>query len=105
MAIREYFTIDIGGTYIKYAIVDEAGVAICCPGKVTSDGTVYYGGALPFMHETPLASLITTKFAIPCSVINDGKAAALAEHTKGNLRGVANGAAVSLEAALVGESS
>ena len=24
MAIREYFTIDIGGTYIKYAIVDEA---------------------------------------------------------------------------------
>lgn len=129
MAIREYFTIDIGGTYIKYAIVDEAfelkqqdkvstpkskemlletlygligqhpelsGVAICCPGKVTSDGTVYYGGALPFMHETPLASLITTKFAIPCSVINDGKAAALAEHAKGNLRGVANGAAVIL---------
>jgi hypothetical protein len=29
------------------------------------------------MHETPLASLITTKFAIPCSVINDGKAALL----------------------------
>lgn len=129
MAIRDYFTIDIGGTYIKYALVDEAfelkqqdkvptpknkelfleklysligqhpeiaGVAICCPGKVTSDGTVYYGGALPFMHETPLASLISKKFAIPCSVINDGKAAALAEHTKGNLRGAANCAAVIL---------
>lgn len=129
MATRDYLTIDIGGTYIKYAIVDEAfgmkkqdkvptpkskgmltemlygligqhpeiaGVAICCPGKVTSDGTVYYGGALPFMHETPLASLISKNFAIPCTVINDGKAAALAEHTKGNLRGAADGAAVIL---------
>lgn len=129
MAIREYFTIDIGGTYIKYGIMDGkfelkhqskvptpkskemlmetlyglvrqhpeiSGVAVCCPGKVTSDGTVYYGGALPFMHETPLASLFSEKFAIPCTVINDGKAAALAEHTKGNLRGAANGAAVIL---------
>ena len=24
MAIRDYFAIDIGGTYIKYALVDEA---------------------------------------------------------------------------------
>jgi len=126
---QNYLTIDIGGTYIKHALVNEKfelsqrrkiktprdkeslinaiigitseqenldGVSICCPGKVTTDGVIYYGGMLTFMHETPLAQIVSEKLAIPCTVINDGKAAALAEHAMGNLKGISNGIAMIL---------
>lgn len=73
------------------------GVGISCPGRVdTSNGIVYNGGALPFLHELPFKEFVETTFNIPCAVINDGKAAALSELWLGNLKNIENGAAIVL---------
>jgi len=67
------------------------------PGKVDSDeGVVYYGGSLQFLHELPLKAKLEERFGITCELVNDGKAAALAELWQGNLKGVTNGAALIL---------
>lgn len=75
---------------------DFSGVSICAPGRISEEGTIYFGGALSFLHETPLAKLVTEKCGKPCTVINDAKAAVLAEHSIGNLKGVKNGVAITL---------
>lgn len=78
------------GTQIK-------GVGISCPGQVdVKSGIVYKGGALPFLHEFAIVKFIEDSFNIPCSVINDGKAAALSELWLGNLKDTNNGAAIVL---------
>ncbi|MHC5374178.1 ROK family protein [Enterococcus sp. LJL120] len=128
---KSYFSIDIGGTYIKYAKVDRSGnieqvdkvptpttlddleavlaqlvepvsqevrgVGISCPGKVDiKTGTVYNGGALPFLHGYSFRKFFETRFNLPCGVSNDGKAAALSEIWLGNLKGIENGVAIVL---------
>ncbi|WCG06118.1 ROK family protein (plasmid) [Vagococcus lutrae] len=127
----QYFCIDIGGTYIKYGIIDSedhfikkwkkatphtlkmfekeltleilkvknevAGIAVSCPGHVDSDvGYIYTGGSLVFLNNYPLKNLISSYVNLPISIINDGKAVALAEWEKGNLRETTNSAAVVL---------
>ncbi|OTN77369.1 hypothetical protein A5886_002469 [Enterococcus sp. 8G7_MSG3316] len=73
------------------------GIAFSTPGKVdTQKGTISFGGALPFLDGVSLKEILTAKFALPVSVINDGKAAALAELWLGNLQGIDNGAAITL---------
>lgn len=129
--VKKYFSIDIGGTYIKYSLVDRSGdielvekkktpstleklkdmmqeivfpikneirgIGVSCPGKVnTCTGTVYNGGALPFLHEFSFKAFFQEQFDLPCSVINDGKAAALSEVWMGNLKDVENGVAIVL---------
>lgn len=126
-----YLSIDIGGTYIKYAHIDRAGniesvdkkktpnnleallevlteicepvknlvrgVGISCPGRVdVTNGVVYNGGALPFLHGFSFRDFFNDNFDLECAVINDGKAAALSEVWLGNLKGIANGAAIVL---------
>lgn len=126
-----YLSIDIGGTYLKYAYFNESGsmikknkmetpmnlknfkwtihelvstfpklikgVAISCPGKVNSKtGTVYFGGSLPFLDNVSMKAYIEKEYQISCSVINDGKAAALSELWLGNLKGIENGVAIVL---------
>ena len=126
-----YLTIDVGGTFIKYGIIDHSGnllradkvptsknlddflvqiydliepvkseingIGVSLPGKVDSDeGVVYFGGSLQFLHELPLKAKIEERFGITCELVNDGKAAALAELWQGNLKGVTNGAALIL---------
>ncbi|MGB2575638.1 ROK family protein [Leuconostoc citreum] len=127
---RNYLAIDIGGTNLKYGIIDRAGrliekhsvtieatdreaflaqlsaivtqyrdqikgVGISVPGTVKHpDDTIYGGGALRFLDQVNLATVLN--LPVPVSVENDGKAAALAELWLGHLKGVENGAAVVL---------
>lgn len=63
----------------------------------TKQGIVSCGnGELTFLNNVNVKKNIQDKFKLPCTVINDGKAAALAEFWQGNLQGVKNGAAVVL---------
>lgn len=125
-----YLAIDIGGTNVKYGLIDHAGnlieknqqvtvstsledflaqmraiikpfanqikgVGISVPGKVNhQDETIYGGGALTFLDKINLPQALN--LAVPVTVENDGKAAALAELWLGNLHDVKNGAAVVL---------
>ena len=73
------------------------GVAISCPGRIDDlTGTVYNGGALPFLHEFCFKQFVASISPAPCVVMNDGKAAALSELWLGNLKGIENGAAILL---------
>ncbi|MCJ1995667.1 ROK family protein [Lactococcus piscium] len=76
---------------------DIRGVAISCPGRIDDlTGTVYKGGALPFLHEFCFKQFVASISHVPCVVMNDGKAAALSELWLGNLKGIKNGAAILL---------
>ncbi|MGX6978039.1 ROK family protein [Vagococcus elongatus] len=72
------------------------GIVVSCPGKIDSEGTVHFGGSLPYLHNVPLKKYLTDTFHVPSAVINDGKSAALAEFWLGNLKNVANGVAIVL---------
>lgn len=125
-----YLSIDIGGTFIKYAHLNKSGaiffkekiktpdsletfkktilsiihscdfiikgIGISCPGKIDPQGTVYFGGALPYLHEFSLKEFVQHHANAECTVINDGKACALAELWLGNLKNIENGAAIVL---------
>lgn len=80
-----------------------SGLAVSLPGTVDTDqGIVYHGGSLAFLHEWHLKAELEKKYTKPVVAINDGKAAVLAEHEKGHLRGVTNGAALVLGTGLGG---
>ena len=54
-----------------------------------SNGVIYYtSGELAFLDGLNFNKIIKEKFDLPCAVVNDGKAATLAEIWKGNLKGV-----------------
>lgn len=90
-------------TLIQAAKGAIAGVVVSCPGMVdTTNGVIYFGGALPFLHELALADYIQTQFQLPATVINDAKAAASAELWRGNLQGVSHGLALILGTAVGG---
>lgn len=73
------------------------GVGISCPGAVDPEtGTIYNGGALPYLDQVSFKKIITEKFSLPCVVSNDAKAAAAAELWLGNLQGIENGGAIVL---------
>ena len=79
------------------------GVAISCPGRIDeATGTVYKGGALPFLHEFCFKQFVASISHVPCVVMNDGKAAALSELWLGNLKGIENGAAILLGTGVCG---
>ncbi|UUM61308.1 ROK family protein [Streptococcus suis] len=79
------------------------GIAISCPGKVDSrEGIVYYGGALTYLHQFPIADFMKNLSGKSVVAINDGKAAALAEKWQGNLADVENGMALVLGTGLGG---
>lgn len=129
--MSNYLGIDVGGTFIKYAIINGAGqliesskistpknesaflevidkligenqekikaVTISTPGKVdTQKGVIYYGGALSFLDGLNMKEHINNQFQLPSSIINDGKAAALAEVWLGGLKGVNHGVCLTL---------
>ncbi|MCC5896078.1 MAG: ROK family protein [Alkalibacterium sp.] len=72
-------------------------VAISLPGKVDSEeGVVYFGGSLEYLHQFNLKTLFEEKYNKQCTIINDGKAAALCELWLGNLKGTANGIVITL---------
>jgi len=133
--MKNYVSIDIGGTEIKCARLDEAGnildkwkvatphekrsflrridriikdhcvkeikgLAICAPGKIEKT-EIHFGGSLPFLEGVDFAQLYEY-LHIPVAVINDGKAAALAEEWLGSLKDIKNCAAIILGTAVGG---
>jgi len=125
------FTIDIGGTFIKYGLMDVDyhlvhtdkiptpptieefwqglegivdpvreqidGIAISCPGEIQKTlGFVFRGGLIPYLRNIPLASRLQQTFQVPVIVLNDGKAAGLAEARLGNLKDCPCGATLVL---------
>ncbi len=129
--MSHYLSIDVGGTFVKFAIINGAGqiqekdkvrtphekklflnmideiiekylpqidaVTMSCPGKVdTKNGVIHYGGALEFLDGLTMKAYVETTWNIPFSVLNDGKAAALAELWLGELKEVQNGIALTL---------
>lgn len=72
-------------------------IAMSLPGKVDSDkGIVYFGGSLKNMHGFDLKGYFRNTYGKGCTIINDGKAAALCELWLGNLRGITNGIVLTL---------
>lgn len=84
--------------YIKnvYETVEHThnlvGIAISSPGFVdTANGIVHGISALPFIHNFPLASLISKAMGnLPVSIENDGNCGALGEYWKGGWGEVKN---------------
>ena len=128
---KKYFSIDIGGTNIKYGIINDQGdlishksvktpdnktdfldlikstvqenlsdiqgVGISVPGKVNvQTGTVFYGGALPFLDKVSFKDELESAFHIPVAVENDAKSGASAELWLGSLKDVDHGAIITL---------
>ena len=129
---KDYLAIDVGGTNIKYGILDHSGIllfndkvpsnchcldefyqildkiirpnlkrikgiAVSVPGKVdVRTGTVYFGGALPFLNGATIKKTLEDKYHILVGVENDGKSAALAELWLGSLNDVSNSAVIVL---------
>ncbi|VJB48265.1 ROK protein [Streptococcus pneumoniae] len=98
------FTATLLSIYQEMAVkADLAGIALSCPGKVDSRaGYLYYGGALLYLKDFPLAEFLSEATGLPVTVVNDGKAAALAENWLGNLADVENGLALILGTGLGG---
>ncbi|MDO4912440.1 MAG: ROK family protein [Lactobacillus sp.] len=126
--MKQYLSIDIGGTNVKYAIMDRSGkivtkdkiaspqelneflaaidqivsqyaseisgLAICAPGKVEHN-VIHYGGALEFLDGIDFGKIYHDA-SFPIAVINDGKAAVLAESWIGSLQHCENCAAIVL---------
>ncbi|MBQ1318899.1 MAG: ROK family protein [Solobacterium sp.] len=132
-----YLGIDVGGTNLKYALMDETGriadqgtmqspltsindfqevlrsicrqfpqaeaLVMSAPGRIDSANNYFYtGGSAKFIHEMPLADVLPPEISLPASVENDGKCAALAELWQGSLKGVRNGAVMTLGTAIGG---
>lgn len=88
---------------IKPRLDEISGIAISAPGTVDTDqGVIYHGGLLQYLHGFEAKELLESKYQKPVAVINDGKAAVLAELVKGNLQGVQNGIALVLGSGLGG---
>ena len=119
---------DVGGTEIKYALMDEElnmsgrgyirtplesftdfadaiygiyaqhkdetdGIAMSLPGFVdTEKGRVNGGGVLLYNHGTDVGPLLEERCGCRVVLVNDGKAAALAEYARGSLQGCRNAA-------------
>lgn len=124
-----YLCIDVGGTFIKFAVIDKTGdfksswkshspdsldtfkhliksqisihsneingISMSCPGRVDCEkGYLYTCGSILFLYEFSMRDWLLTITDLPFAIINDGKAAALAEWWIGNLKNVENGAAI-----------
>lgn len=121
---KKYLCIDVGGTSIKYAVLDNklqfsvrgsvvtpyegtetylntleaifrdvkekepeiSGIAMSVPGMIDSrQGICINGGNLTYVELLPLAANMKERCGVPVSIMNDAKAAALAEVTWGAL--------------------
>lgn len=129
--MMNYLSIDVGGTFIKYGLIDHSGnfikkwklpstkniidfkaqiknqiqklepqikgIAMSCPGKINSiQGLIETGGSLTYLANFEIKKWINTFTLLSFAIINDGKAAVLAEWWIGELKGVENAAAIVL---------
>lgn len=76
---------------------DFQGVALSHAGIVDdSSGVARFNDSLPFMKGFNYRDFIGAGFSLPVHLINDGQAACLAEARQGALKGVKNGASLTL---------
>ncbi len=80
--MKQYLALDIGGTFIKYALMGE-------------DGSFLQSGKIPSPLDS-LDSLLEERLGKPACIANDGKCAANAEVWTGALADVENGAVIVL---------
>lgn len=74
-----------------------SGIAFSVPGRVdTEKGIIYIGGALPYLKDIHIKDVFFEKYGLPVAVVNDAKAAALAEVWHGSLKGIKDGAVIVL---------
>lgn len=83
-----------------HCVKEIKGIAFCAPGKIEKT-EIHFGGSLPFLEGVDFAK-VYQGLHIPVAVINDGKAAILAEEWLGNLKDIANCAALILGTAVGG---
>ena len=73
------------------------GVAFSAMDRVDIDtGIIYLGGVLTCLDDVHIKERIKENYDLPATVLNDGKAAALAEVWQGSLKGVSDGATIIL---------
>jgi glucokinase len=65
------------------ASLSRAKVGLCLPGLITSDGVVKHVANLPNFRNIPLAEMLRERLKVPVFVVNDAKAAGLAEYLYG----------------------
>lgn len=70
-------------------------IAFSVPGSVDKSGTVFFGGAVPYLDQIDLKSCLKLE-NVEITVENDAKAATACEMKYGNLKDVPNGAAIIL---------
>lgn len=84
------------GIYARYSEKVEA-IVMSAPGRIdATKGYFYTGGALTYIHNIDLKSLMEEKTGVPFCVENDAKAAALAELWKGSMQNIQNGSVITL---------
>lgn len=79
------------------------GVGISSPGRIDiEEGIIRHGGSLTFLNGLNLEKHINDRFNLPCTLINDAKAATMAEQWVGSLSDVTNGMVITLGTGLGG---
>mgnify|MGYP000733125240 FL=1 len=72
-------------------------MAFSAPDRVDIDnGIIYLGGVLTCLDDVHIKERIKENYDLPATVLNDGKAAALAKVWQGSLKGVSDGATIIL---------
>lgn len=131
--MKNYLALDVGGTAIKYAVMDEnadisisgetvtpttslddfiqtlmqiyesveytnpEALVISAPGRIdSSTGYFHTGGALGYLNCVNLPEALRNHIPLPICVLNDAKAAALAELWKGSMEDVNSGLILTL---------
>lgn len=128
----KYLVLDIGGSSIKYALMNREseflekgkvktpkdsletfvevigeiydiykdeieGIAISMPGRIDSDrGYTFTGGALTYNDKRDMVDILKKRCPVSITIENDGKCAALAEASLGNLSDCNDGIVVIL---------
>lgn len=100
---HKYVTPAVKSEFIEliHQIIQEhepvLGLAFSLPGKVdTVKKTVYFGGALPYLHEMNFEKEFGHPYHLPVVIQNDAKSATFAELKLGHLQGIRDGAAIIL---------
>lgn len=131
--MQKFLSIDVGGTNIKYALMQEdtfivekgeiptpktnledfvqilcdlyekyeeeglEAIVMAAPGRIDNvNGYFYTGGALPYLYEVDMKGILEDRIPIPFAVVNDAKAAASAELTRGSMQGIQTGSVLTL---------
>ncbi|MED4122673.1 ROK family protein [Halalkalibacterium halodurans] len=75
----------------RYNII---GIAMSCPGSVTSTGDVLGSSAVEFIHENNLKRTLEDTYGLPVAMENDANCAAIAEGWNGAAQGVSTFACI-----------